>query len=682
MIRRANVRRWALLVLIGLLGLGLTAAASWAALKLPPYRYQATSQALLLLPTESRTLRTPVNPYLYRPSGLIRLANVPLPLIRSADFHQEMQAAGFESQFESDVEITDPIVRFSVEGPDPDDVDATMHELRQQYDQMIAAAQTEEGVPDRQVARVLPIQSVPATALTGDRNRAALMAGVVGFLLTVLGLSIVNRRLPPATGTTAASPAQPAQSPVPTTSRQGRPKRRRNRATASGGMQLPAVAFLIGYVVLLLLIPSRLIVGAIGSPGKPASLWSLLGLGLWLLMTIAGLNQGRSRPIRIAAGMVALTTATAYISGNMLGWYQSADIHQRSDSRWRLATQPELQEVMISAGDRGLLAMAGWLGLVLLTAEGMRSWRDLELLTTWLVRLAGVVAALGLLQYFTGTNVAAMIRVPGLSTGSDFVTFTRADLNRVVVTSGHPIEYGVIMATLLPLALHRSFYNRKIGSWIPTGLIGIAVLLSVSRSAILVAGGAFIVLFLGWSWRRRITALVCAPVLAVAGRAVFPGLLGTVRALFVNVDVDPSVAGRIDDYPFVIRFFSENPLFGRGLFTWATYYYRTLDNEVFMILLELGALGLAAFIGLVLTGVVSGVGCHWLTPDPRKQHLGLCLAASITGISLSYITFDTLGFAQAAGLTFLLVGMAGAAWRLSQQDRHTILTSQPRLWRR
>jgi hypothetical protein len=31
-------------------------------------------------------------------------------------------------------------------------------------------------------------------------------------------------------------------------------------------------------------------------------------------------------------------------------------------------------------------------------------------------------------------------------------------------------------------------------------------------------------------------------------------------------------------------------------------------------------------------------------------------------------TFDGLGFAMAAGTTFLLMGMAAAAWRLTQED--------------
>ena len=49
--------------------------------------------------------------------------------------------------------------------------------------------------------------------------------------------------------------------------------------------------------------------------------------------------------------------------------------------------------VMISAADRGLLSFAGWMGIVLMTAEGLRSWRDLELVVEWLVWLGAFMAA-------------------------------------------------------------------------------------------------------------------------------------------------------------------------------------------------------------------------------------------------------------------------------------------------
>ncbi len=49
---------------------------------------------------------------------------------------------------------------------------------------------------------------------------------------------------------------------------------------------------------------------------------------------------------------------------------------------------------MISAADRGLLSFAGWLGILMVTADGLRSRADLGLLTKWIVRFGAFVALL------------------------------------------------------------------------------------------------------------------------------------------------------------------------------------------------------------------------------------------------------------------------------------------------
>lgn len=158
-------------------------------------------------------------------------------------------------------------------------------------------------------------------------------------------------------------------------------------------------------------------------------------------------------------------------------------------------------------------------------------------------------------------------------------------------------------------------------------------------------------------------------ILGDRGPRGFPRASGTITGLFQNVEGDPSVEGRTQDYPHVVRLFLENPVFGKGQYTWATYYYRTLDNQALVTLLELGAFGFLAFVGLILTGALSGIGCRLMARGQRQRHLGLCLGASVLGISLSFVTFDALGFSQTAGMTFLLIGMTGAAWRLSRESR-------------
>ncbi len=161
---------------------------------------------------------------------------------------------------------------------------------------------------------------------------------------------------------------------------------------------------------------------------------------------------------------------------------------------------------------------------------------------------------------------------------------SRSVVNRVSSTATHPIEFGVTMAALLPLTLHHSLHargdGRSLRAWIPTVLICAAIPMSVSRSGILVAAVAVLVLFLGWPRGWRLRALIVLPFAAVGMRLLAPGLLGTIGSLFANLDADPSVSGRTDDYAVILGLFAENPIFGRGLFTFVPRYYRILDNQL------------------------------------------------------------------------------------------------------
>lgn len=433
----------------------------------------------------------------------------------------------------------------------------------------------------------------------------------------------------------------------------------------SRGFSYPAESYSALYVGVLFVVPSALVVGAIGAAGTPANLIAIAGLLAWLAMTLRGWNPGTWTPVRVAFSLFVLAVLISYCAGHVAGWYQPADIHQRTDRAWVMADVAELTEKLTNGADRGLLALAGWAGVLLITADGVRSWQGLERLTQWLVRFAAVVAGLAILQYFTGINVAAALHIPGMQTVTELATFARSDLNRVVATAMHPIELGVVMAALLPLAVHRGIHSSHWREWIPAGMLAVVVLMSISRSAIIVAAGAVFILFLGWPWRWRLLLLAMAPVGAVAARAVFPGLLGTIQALFLHLGDDPSIAGRTDDYEVVARHFWEHPVVGQGFYTWIPMYFRTLDNQLLVMLLEIGIIGTVAFLGTILTAILSAVAVRRRVAAPQHQHLALAIAAGVFGISLSYITFDTLGFRQASGITFLLIGMAGAAWRLS-----------------
>lgn len=441
----------------------------------------------------------------------------------------------------------------------------------------------------------------------------------------------------------------------------------------------PAWRFAAVYAVLLLAIPTRLTVGAIGAPGTPANLFAMAGLVWWVCAVAGGLNPRRGlTPTRVAFGIFSAMVLISYASGHIQGWYQPADIHQRTDRSWQHATVAQATAVVGSAADRGLLAWLGWAGLVMITAEGIRSWSEFEKLLKWIVGAGTFVATLGVIQYFTRWNLAGLLQIPGLTALTDFgAALSRSELNRIVSTSAHPIELGVVMAALLPLALHVSLHSTNRYTWIPTGLIGVAALMSVSRSAIVVAAVALLVLVIGWPMRWRLIAIALLPVAGVIGPLLLPGLLGTLRSLFTGLEYDPSIAGRTDDYELVLRTVAERPLFGQGIFTWVPMVYRTIDNQSLVMLLELGIVGAAAFVVLILSALIQAFAPLRMGGDAQQRHLGFAVAGSLVGIVTSYFTFDAMGFRQVAGLTFLFIGLAGAIWHLSRDSQDARLGAVP-----
>jgi hypothetical protein len=435
----------------------------------------------------------------------------------------------------------------------------------------------------------------------------------------------------------------------------------------------PAAHFVGLYVAVLLLVPAGLIVHALGAAGTPATIVGLCLLVWWICGTLGGFNPAyRRSPIHLGIGLLAVSCVLSYASGTASGWSRPANIRQVTDDLWTLLpiTVADLHAKSELAGLRGLISIAGWVGITLMLSDGIRSWKEFDRLISWICWLAALLGVLALIQFATGDNLAKYINIPGLSPNAEIgAAIRRSDFNRVSVTATHPIEFGVVIASLFPLTLHHALYHAKHRrDLIPVTLVAIATPMSVSRSAILVIGTAALVMFAGWSFNRRAWAIVIAPVVALAMRAVFPGLLGTIRGLFTSALNDPSVTGRTSDYNLVLGIYAEHPWLGRGPFTFMPRYYRTLDNQYLMNLLELGAVGLAVILVLVFAAVYAARYVNRHGQTEQHQHIGLALSAAVTGMFLSYATFDAWGFPMATGTTFLLVGLIGAAWQLTRRD--------------
>lgn len=436
------------------------------------------------------------------------------------------------------------------------------------------------------------------------------------------------------------------------------------RRVSARALLAPTWPFLL-FVALVFLLPAGQVLAPLGAAGSPAAILAMAAFAVWVLLRVETWRHGLSagpQPVRWAMYVFAAAVLASYVAG---------------------ASRPHLP-LETSSSDRGLLSVCGWAGICLLAADGLARRRDLERVLRWLVGGGVLLAVLGLVQEATGQNPLGTFQVPGLVQNQPLEPLVeRSNFVRVSATASHPIEFSVVLALVLPLALHLAMTAPRRRGWWWAGVvvIGAALPLSVARSGVLGAAVGLAVLFAGWNGRQRKVALLLLPLFLVALRAAEPGLLGTIRSLFTNLGADPSVSGRTEDYQAVLHYTAQSPWFGRGWSTFLPNIYRTLDNQYLGTLVEAGIVGLLALVALLLTGAGTARGARRAAVDPVDRSLGQALCASLATAAVTLGTFDALGFPMFASVLFLVLGLAGALWRLAggavAMEAASLARSQP-----
>lgn len=406
-----------------------------------------------------------------------------------------------------------------------------------------------------------------------------------------------------------------------------------------------AVPVLVVYVWLLMALPSRLIVAPLGAAGTPAGILAI-GCMLWWVASLmaAPWGVGFSSPVKWLLGIFAATLLVSYAIGS---------------------SRAVSTAIEVNSADRAVLSLCGWCGLALVVIDGVGSRRGLDRVLGAAVAGAGLITLLGMLQFFFNLDIANVIRIPGLTANREFgEVISRSAFRRVTGTTTHPIEFGVVLSALLPVCVHYArFAERRwarVASWgVVLGVAG-AMPLSVARSGILGSVIALLLMYPTWPvrFRRRVGVGLVAGVMAFS--VVVPGLLGTIRGLFVNASSDPSTDGRTADYGPALEYLQQRPLFGRGLGTFLPELYRTLDNQYLAIAIEAGIVGLAATFALFVGSMfVAGRARRRMTADEDRD-LAQSLLAGLAVLMLSAATFDMFAFSMSVGLMFLLIGGVGS----------------------
>ncbi len=409
-----------------------------------------------------------------------------------------------------------------------------------------------------------------------------------------------------------------------------------------------AVFVLTVYVTLLYVVPSDRTIAPLGAAGSPAMLFGMLAgvWWAWYQLSRTEVSRDRSRrPIRTALFVFMAAVVVSYIVA-------------------MLSPHPPVE---ITAADIGILRLLSFAGVFLIANDGIRDRDRFRTLLRRLVFAGSLFASLGLVQFATKQSFVSSIALPGFTTVQDFSAVQdRSGFARAAATATNPLEYAFVLSMILPIALTLAFDDRSrsaLRRWTPAILILVALALSGSRSAIVGLAIGLLALFPTWTARARGWSVVIAGVGVAAIYVLVPGMIGTVRYLFLNLGQDASSASRTGSYDVAAGFIQRSPLFGRGFGTFLPQ-YRILDNQFLLSAIELGLFGLASLIALFVTAIVVVGRARSRQTRRLPRQVGQALLASALAGALMTAFFDVFSFRMSGGTVFLVLGLCGTYWRL------------------
>lgn len=420
---------------------------------------------------------------------------------------------------------------------------------------------------------------------------------------------------------------------------------------------LTAVGLLALFLALQFLIPARLVIGGLGAVGRPSVAVGILLAFLWMIQAL--------RPHQLPAGRQPIRwVARIFVGMQLLGYAVGYD---------RLPSAGQA-----SSADRWIIFTVAIAGVILFVADGIRTRDELDRVLRLTVFFACLMGLVGMLQFAGVIDLTQYINIPGLRRNSELIGISeRGDGNfpRVAGTANHFIEFGVVLALLLPIALHYALFAPRQGRarlwrWTAVGIVATGIPLSISRSAILTVVMTLGLMAIVWPWRQRYNALVIAVVATGVFHVVNRGVLGTIRALFTNAENDTSVTDRIARTGTVIQLWSERPWIGWGAGMVTPEEFLLLDNQWYVTLIAGGIVGV---VGLALFFVIPYLVARSVRlrgQDQETRHLGHALAVTMPAAIMASGTFDSFSFATFVGVMCILVGAIGALWRLDGTNVH------------
>ncbi|MEV7442652.1 O-antigen ligase family protein [Streptomyces sp. NPDC091204] len=603
-----------------------------------PVAYQSQSSVALLDSNAASQLPPAFgNPISNAGGSLVVTADVLIRTLSGADAARDLHSLGVTDPYTVGfaANTSGPLLTMTVTGTDRGRVLEETNTLTAFAGEQLNALQAAAKVQPAYFVQTAPVV-LPQTPVPQLKSRYQQVLGVLilgaggGFTLSFVAdaLLAARRRRRESAADAAA---------------RGKAGRRRSR-----GRHADATALLTGYMALAFFIPSNLTLPGLGGVGTPANVFALLAL-FWYLATWL---TGRIRPApgtrlpRVAMWLLAVSVLASYIAN---------------------AGRGSVRKELLGA-DRGLIALLVWVSLVVLVSAGIQDRSRLDVLLRRAVVMGTIVAAVGFYDFFTATNIADSISIPGLqSSVPQIATLDRGAFTRPRSTTAQPLEFGGMLALLLPFAVQQAFdpvrrHLRAWRRWGPVVLMGGALPLTVSRTSIIGALLVILVMVPRWKPQRRWSAIGVLLGAVACFKVIIPGLIGTITALFASflTNSDSSTQARTVKYSAIVPYLDERPFVGRGLGTFIPELYFFTDNQYMLTLAEMGFLGLFALLFLFLTGIHQGGAIRRLAVGESDRELGQAFFASAVVALVVSATFDALSFPMFAGMFFLTIAAGGS----------------------
>lgn len=450
---------------------------------------------------------------------------------------------------------------------------------------------------------------------------------------------------PPVTGDSAPHRASTATRRAASTERDPGVWPRTNRV-------LPWLA--AAFLLMLWLVPFDSITApfSVGVSSKLDRVALVLMFGAWIVIGAAGGRHGprfRRSPMNVAILFFVVVAFTSIAV--------------------RLPVLSNLDEVVPTVKQLALLL--SYFGLFYFVATVVRPQEVRHFLNLMLA--LACLSAIGTVWEYRGhgnlfyTWSAALLKGFSVQTPNGGSRFGRA---AIVGPTESPLADAAILSIALSFALvyliHARDRRGKVIWFLASALLLAGTLSTQRKSAVIIPLGAVIVLLI-YKPRQMIRFVPAFLGLLAAIYAISPRAISGIRYQFLDIGTSASTVARTNDYTAITPDILAHPILGRGYGSYAPHVYRILDNQYLGLLVEMGFVGLAAYLLIMLTG---GALAHRAarSRDPSRAMAGVALMGAIAGFVIANATFDVLAFAQVPYMLMFVLALTVVAADRSHAD--------------